>query len=275
MNRTSKTRSASSGTPYLKPKLISWIASRVGGWTSPSRAKIRSRSSRSDRSLVSSTTSASARTGSSRRALRARSRPRSPARRERVAVAGLREPPDQDVVARLEEDDHRADPAALERAAHRPEREGGIAGADVEHDRRPGEPVGVAARQVGEVRQQLARQVVDDDVAEVLEQLRGGRLAAAGQAGERRRPAWVRSPAVAGIAGAAVPIVAPRSSSITRRGSATCRCGAMEKMVPSNRRYIVSPRTIGLTRSPPGVIAAAKIAMPRIAIRRDAAAAPR
>ena len=38
--------------------------------------------------------------------------------------------------------------------------------------------------QVGEVPQQLAGQVVDDDVAEVLEQLRGGRLAAAGQAGE-------------------------------------------------------------------------------------------
>ena len=30
MNRTSKTRSASSGTPYLKPKLMSWIASLLG-----------------------------------------------------------------------------------------------------------------------------------------------------------------------------------------------------------------------------------------------------
>ena len=42
----------------------------------------------------------------------------------------------------------------------------------------------------------------------------------------------------------------------------------MKKIVPSNRMYIVSPRTIGLTMSVPGVIAAAKIAIPRIAIRR-------
>ena len=36
--------------------------------------------------------------------------------------------------------------------------------------------------ELGQLRQQLARQVVDDGVAEVLEQLRGGRLAAARQA---------------------------------------------------------------------------------------------
>ena len=58
MNRTSSTRSASSGTPYLNPKLISWIARRSERWTSPRRAKIRSRSSRRARSLVSRTTSA-------------------------------------------------------------------------------------------------------------------------------------------------------------------------------------------------------------------------
>ena len=117
----------------------------VGAWTSPRRAKMRSRSSRSDSSLVSSTTSASARTGSSR--------PRScgdrggdPALvRQRVAVAGLREAPDQDLVARLEEDDHGPDPAALERAAHRAERERDVAGAHVEDDRGAREPRGSLA----------------------------------------------------------------------------------------------------------------------------------
>ena len=43
----------------------------------------------------------------------------------------------------------------------------------------------------------------------------------------------------------------------------------MNRTVSSNRMYIVPPRTIGLTRSPPGVATAAKIAMPRMIIRRD------
>ena len=42
-------------------------------------------------------------------------------------------------------------------------------------------------------------------------------------------------------------------------------------IVSSNRMYIVTPRTVGLTRSPPGVATAAKIAIPRmiIAARRS------
>ena len=46
-----------------------------------------------------------------------------------------REAPDEDLVARLEEEDLGLDAAALERAAHRPERERRVAGAHVEHDR--------------------------------------------------------------------------------------------------------------------------------------------
>ncbi len=42
----------------------------------------------------------------------------------------------------------------------------------------------------------------------------------------------------------------------------------MKKTVPSNRMYIVPPRAIGLTRSPPGVMAAAKMAIPRMMTRR-------
>ena len=89
--------------------------------------------------------------------------------------------PDQDLVARLEEDDPRPDPAALERAAHGRQGERRIAGADVEHDRDPGEPRAVRGDELGEVGQQLAGQVVDDGVAEVLEQLGGRGLAAARQ----------------------------------------------------------------------------------------------
>ena len=102
---------------------------------------------------------------------------------ERMAVAGLAEPPDQDVVAGLEEDDPRPDAAALERAAHRRQGE--------RRRRRRGRRArwrrwAKRSRsdddELGEVGQQLAGQVVDDGVAEVLEQLGRGGLAAAGQA---------------------------------------------------------------------------------------------
>ena len=101
---------------------------------------------------------------------------------ERVAVARLAEPADQDVVAGLEEDDPRPDPAALEGAAHRRERQVRVAGPHVEDDRDAREPLAVGRDELGEVRQQLAGQVVDDRVADVLEELGGGGLAAAGQA---------------------------------------------------------------------------------------------
>src|SRR5438093_339886 len=67
MKRTSKTRSASRGTPNLYPKLMSWMTSCSASVGSPRCPKIVSRSSRSDRSDVSRTTSASSRTGSSSR----------------------------------------------------------------------------------------------------------------------------------------------------------------------------------------------------------------
>ena len=240
MNRTSKTRSASSGTPYLKPKLMSWIDELVRTRTSvASWAKIRSRSSRSDRSEVSRTTSASARTGSSSRALLGDRARDAALVAERVAVARLAEAPDEDVVARLEEDDPRPDAATLERAAHRRERERRVAGPDVEDDRDPREALAVGRHELGEVRQQLAGQVVDDGVAEVLEQLGGGRLAAAGQAADDDDvPARVdrRRPSMAG----------PSAASVTGR------LRLMKNVVSSNRMYIVPPRTNGLTRSPPG-----------------------
>ena len=172
---------------------------------------------------------------------------------ERMAVAGLAEPPDQDVVARLEEDDPRPDPAALERAAHRRQRERRVAGPDVEDDRHAREPLAIGRDELGQVGQQLTGQVVDDGVAEVLEQLGGGRLAAAGQPADDhdgRLGHGVRRCARVGLAGHR-PL------------------RLMNRIVSSYRRYIVPPRTNGLTRSPPGVATAEKIAMPRITIRRE------
>ena len=60
----------------------------------------------------------------------------------------------------------------------------GVAGPDVEHDGDPREPLAVGRDELGEVRQELAGQVVDDRVAEVLEELGGRGLAAAGQPAE-------------------------------------------------------------------------------------------
>ena len=99
-----------------------------------------------------------------------------------MAVAGLAEPADQDLVAGLEVHDARPDAATLERSAHRGEREVRVTGADVEHDGDAGEALAVRGHEIGQVRQQLTRQVVDDDVAEILEQLGRGGLAAPGQA---------------------------------------------------------------------------------------------
>ena len=42
----------------------------------------------------------------------------------------------------------------------------------------------------------------------------------------------------------------------------------MAMMEISKRMYIVTPRTVGLTRSPPGVTTVANTAMPRITYRR-------
>ena len=98
----------------------------------------------------------------------------------RLAVA-----PDEDVVARLEEDDLRPDAAALERAAHR--RDSAISAS-------PARTSSTIATRANRSRsettssarfgQELAGQVVDDGVGEVLEQLRRRGLAAARQAAE-------------------------------------------------------------------------------------------
>ena len=99
-------------------------------------------------------------------------------------MAGLAVPPDEDLVARLEEDDPGPDPATLERAAHGRQSDGRISGADIDHDGDPSEPLAVRRHELGEFGQELAGQVVDDGVAEILEQLRRGGLATPGQPAE-------------------------------------------------------------------------------------------
>ena len=124
----------------------------MSGWRSPRRANSRSRRSRSGRSDVSRTTSASARIGSrSRRSSAIAACVLRPVA-SGMAVPRLREAPDQDLVAGLEEEHLGPDAAALERAAHRPVGRLGVAGADVEHDRDPCEPLGSVDDELREVR---------------------------------------------------------------------------------------------------------------------------
>jgi hypothetical protein len=166
---------------------------------------------------------------------------------EGMAMAGLAEAPDQDVVAGLEEDDPRLDPAPLESAAHRPKGDLRIPAADVEHDRHAGEPRLIRRDQLGQIREELAWQVVDDEVAEILEELRGGGLATPGEAREDH-DRLLRDTPGHGLTGR-----------LRHRPVRLMNC-----TVSSKSTYMVPPRANGLTRSPPGVATAAKIAIPRI-----------
>src|SRR5207249_704004 len=98
-----------------------------------------------------------------------------------------------------------------------------------------------------------AGQIVHDGVAEILEQLRGGCLAASRQAAENHD----------GRFGNRVR----RRSDVGLPGHRPLR--RMNRTVSSNRMYMVPPSTNGLTRSPPGVATAAKMEMPRMMNRRE------
>ena len=194
-------------------------------------------------------------------------------------MAGLREAPDEDLVAGLQEEHLGLDPASFERAAHRGQGQRRVAGPHVEHDRDLVEAVAVVRYELRQVGQQLTGQVVDDGVAEVLEQLGGGRLAGPRQpaqdddvlalrrlGGRRRGPTGrgIRSqssrPVYAaterGPLGEAIPASTPNAGQLPPR--------AMNQVVASYRMYIVTPSTNGLTRSPPGVAIVAKMVIPRI-----------
>jgi hypothetical protein len=115
---------------------------------------------------------------------------------ERVAVARLAEAADEHVVARLEEEDlglmprpSSAPVAAAKASLASPER---ASSTSARRSKRSGWRTTSSASRP----QQLGRQVVDDRVADILEQLAGGRLARARQAADDHH---VRAIAIAGL----------------------------------------------------------------------------
>ena len=179
---------------------------------------------------------------------------------QRVAVAGLAEAPDERLVGRLEEEDLGLDVAAVEGTQRGAERERRVAGPDIEHDGDAAIPLRVVGHQLREVAQQVRGHVVHDRVAEVLEQLAGGRLAGAREARDDRDVLTRRR---AGTAGPG-PSAGPWSATVlgARAGRhlvAPCQRARSMKMVNSNSRYITPAITMGLNGSPPGVATTAKI----------------
>ena len=121
-----------------------------------------------------------------------------------VPVARLAEAPDERLVAGFEEEHLGLQVAALERAHGRAEREWGIAGAHVQHQRHAAVPLRVVGHQLGQVSQQVRWDVVHHCVAEVLEELAGRGFAGAGQARDDDhvlRPGRQGGQAVVGVAG--------------------------------------------------------------------------
>ncbi len=123
-----------------------------------------------------------------------------------------------------------------------------VAGAGIEDQRQALVTVGIAHHQLGQAAQQFGGQVVDDPVAQVLEQLAGGCLARARQpADDRDVRAWRETTADE----------SPAARSATAGGAATRR------MVSSYSGYITSAMIVGLNGSPPGVTTTATTKMPR------------
>jgi hypothetical protein len=96
-----------------------------------------------------------------------------------MTVARLAEAPDQDVVARLEEEHLRRDPAALEGVHRFAIGERRVAAARVQDECQALELAAFVRHELSEVAQQLGGQVVDDAVADILEQLAGSGLSCA------------------------------------------------------------------------------------------------
>ena len=114
-------------------------------------------------------------------------------RRERMRPARLAESPHQRRLGRLEEDQDRVQVlAALELPVDPRELVQHLPFADVDDNRRARDLGAGSQRQLGEHRQQRDRQVVDAEIAEVLERADRLRLAGTREAGQhhesRRRP---------------------------------------------------------------------------------------
>ena len=167
-------------------------------------------------------------------------------RRERMRPPRLAEAPHQRRVARLEEDQHRVQPRHLPQLPEDlRERRQEAALADVDDDRDLLDVAAGAQRQLRQRRNQRRRQVVDAEVAEILERADRLRLARSRQPGEddERLPrAASRLPALvaplgrfAPASGLAWPLIArlpTRSLRLLRRRGAGCGCS---RSVPSSR----------------------------------------
>ncbi len=168
-----------------------------------------------------------------------------------MPVARLAEAPDQDVVACLQEEDLGRDVTRLECADRLLERNGRVARARIENERKPLVAGRLARNELGKVAQQLGRQVVDDPVADVLQQLARRSLAGTGEAADDRDPGARLLRFRRGGCRLAVAhyVSAPSASS-------TCR-GRFErptrKIVSSYSGYMTRAMMVGLIGSPPGV----------------------
>ena len=178
----SATKSASTGMPYLKPKLITVTLSRVvSGVPNDSRDPV---GELVDVEVggVDDEVGVGAQVGQ-RRALATEPVDQPAAGLERVGPAGRLLAADQHLVGGVEEQQRRV-------AAHGVLREVGLQrveerpGPDVDHDRDRLAGAAALVDQADDVAQQGRREVVDDVEAEVLQLLGGGAAAGAGHPGD-------------------------------------------------------------------------------------------
>ena len=229
MNRTSNTRSASSGTPYLKPKLMIWSAT----WSGSSVASMAARIALPELALrqvggVDDHLAPCSRTSSSmRRSRRSMAAMPDAASRSGMAVAGLAEAADEHLVGRLEEEDLGSMPRPWSAPSAAPRASGASPERTSSTMRHPPIALRVVGHQLRQVAQQLGGHVVDDRVAEVLEQLAGGRLAGA------REPVmiatcWPAQPArgVGSTPSGRAPARPQLSGSVSRAAAAASRASS-------------------------------------------------
>ncbi len=123
-------------------------------------------------------------------ALRADAFDDGPAVRERMGPPRLAESPDQRFMARFEEDEGRVQPGGrLELPPHARKLAEETALADVDDQRHFRQDRAFTARQRGERRHELRGEIVDAEVAEVLQRANRLRLAGARESGEHDEPA--------------------------------------------------------------------------------------
>ena len=180
-------RSSSRGGPCLKPKLVKVTASLPTVLRGRNSSAIFSRSIAADMPVVSITRSARPRSGSS--SSRSAATPAADAAlgRERVAAAGLLVAGHQRLLGGLEEQHAVVQAQRVQVVDDRPQRLEVDAAAHVGDDRRALDLGALVHEQLDQRADHLRRQVVDAEVARVLEHVHRRRLAGAGEAGDHHQ----------------------------------------------------------------------------------------